>query len=200
MDADTLTKAGRFGAVAAAPLGAASLTMMVAGEATGASMSSSLAIAAGVAGLAATVALLLGLVWLHHATSDRMAGRGAGAMVVALVGAALTVGAVWSMVFVAPSLDARHPGLINEPLLGVVAGYIGSHAVLGVGVLAWAVAARRTGAVPRAATTLLIVGGVVCVTPLPARYLVVAVGLLVAARAASGAGAADASDRVAEPV
>ncbi len=184
MDADTLTKAGRFGAVASAPLGAASLAMMVAFEATGASMSSSLAIAAGVAGLAATVALLLGLVWLHHATSDRMAGRGAGAMVVALVGAALTVGAVWSLVFVAPSLDARHPGLIDVPFPGVVAGYIVSHALLGVGVLAWALVARRTGAIPRGAATLMIIGGVLCVTPLPARYLVVAVGLLVVARAA----------------
>ncbi len=199
MTHDTLTRAGRSGALTAAPLGAVSLGLMIFAETTGRSMASPLAVAAGAAGLAATVALLLGLVWLHADTRERSHGVGAGALLVALVGAALTVGAVWSLVFVAPSLGARYPGLLDEPLPGVVVGYVVSHLVLGVGILAWAVAARRAGLITPMAGRVLVAGGLLCMTPLPARYLVVAVGLLLVARAPGEMRGASMEDRTATP-
>lgn len=182
MTTDTLTRAGRSGALTAATLGAVSLGLMLFTEVTGRSMSSPLAVAAGAAGLAATIALLLGLIWLHQDSRDKAPGVGNGALLTALVGAALTVGAVWSLVFVAPSLGARYPGLLDEPLPGMVAGYIASHVVLGVGILAWAVTARQAGLITPTARTVLIAGGLLCIAPLPARYLMVALGLLLVAR------------------
>ncbi len=184
---DTLARAGRSSAFLAAPLGLVSLLLVIAAESSGAmaSMDAPLAIAASAAGLLSAVTLLLGLLWLHRATLPAMGNRGGGAMVAAVVGAALVVGATWSLVFVAPAFDARFPGLLVEPLPSVVAGYLASHTVLGVGVLLWAVTARRTGAVPRGIATTLIVGGLLCIAPLPARSLVVAIGVLLVARSAA---------------
>jgi hypothetical protein len=180
---DVVARAGRVGALLAAPLAVLSIGFVIVAEATGeaGAMDTPAAIAGGATGLLATVALLLGLVWLHARTVTRLAGRGGMAMVIALVGAALTVGAAWSLAFVAPAFDARFPGLLEQPLPAVVAGYLASHAVLGLGVIGWAVAARRAGAVSRGVGAALIIGGVLCLLPLPARYLVVAAALLVLA-------------------
>jgi hypothetical protein len=184
MENDTVIRAGRFGALAAAPLAVASIVLVIVAESSGAmtSMASPIAVVASSVNLVATLGLLLGLVWLHLHTRDRMDGRGGAAMVVALLGAALAVGAAWSMVFPAPAFDARFPGLLSEPLPAVVGGYVVSHAILGVGTLLWAVAARRTGTLSKALSTVLIIGGLLCITPLPARYLLVAVGLTLIAR------------------
>jgi hypothetical protein len=48
-------------------------------------------------------------------------------------------------------------------------------------VLGWAVVAGRAGVITRAATTVLVIGGIVCLAPLPGRFAVVAVGLLLMA-------------------
>lgn len=187
MHDDTFTTITRTAALAAAPLALVSIILIIAAEASGAmaSMADPLPVAGGIVGLAAACALLLGLVGLHLSTRHRMEGRGSGAMALALVGGGLTVGAAWSTAVVAPAFDAAFPGLLTEPLSAVVAGYIVSHAVLGIGVLVWAVIARRTGAVSKRAGTVLIVGGILCLTPLPARYLLIAIGTAMAVRAAS---------------
>ena len=184
METDTVVRAGRVGALLAGPLALLSIVLVIAAEVTGAmaSMASPAVITASVVALVSTLALLLGLLWLHAQTGTRMQGRGGGAMVIALVGAALTVGANWSMVFPAPAIDARFPGLLTEPLPAVVGGFIASNAILGIGTLLWAVAARRTGALSRGMSTALIVGGLLCITPLPARYIVIAFALTIAAR------------------
>lgn len=143
---DTLARAGRSGALIAAPLGLVSLVLVIIAEASGAmsSMNAPVVIAASAAGLVSAVALLFGLLWLHRVTAPAMGGRGGGAMVAAIIGAALVVG-----------------------------------------VLLWAVTARRTGAVPRGVATTLIIGGLLCIAPLPARSLVVAIGMLLLARSAA---------------
>lgn len=184
MENDTVVRAGRVGALLAGPLAVLSIVLVIAAEATGAmaSMASPAAVTASAVALLGTVALLFGLLWLHAHTRTRLGGRGGAAMVVALAGAALTVGATWSMVFPAPAIDARFPGLLTEPLPAVVAGFIASNAVLGIGTLLWAVAARRSGALSRGISTALIIGGLLCITPLPARYMVIAAALTVLAR------------------
>jgi hypothetical protein len=182
MHTDTLTKAGRAGALAAAPLGAVLLAVAIAkGASEEISMAAPSVIAANVFGLAATVALLLGLVWVHLRTREPLAGRGGIGMTLSVIGAALVVGSAWSAVFVATALDLEHPGLITEPLGGVVAGYVISHALLGIGILAWAIPARRAEVISRSASAVLIAGAIVCLAPLPARFLVVAAGLFVVA-------------------
>jgi hypothetical protein len=182
MNADTLTKAGRAGALTAAPLGAVLLAIAIAkGASEEISMAAPSVITANVFGLAATVALLLGLLWAHQRTREPLDGHGSLGMTIAIIGAALVVGSAWSAVFVAPAIDLAHPGLITEPLGGVVAGYVISHTVLAIGILAWAIPARRAEAITRSAATVLIAGAIVCLAPLPARFLVVAVGLLVVA-------------------
>jgi hypothetical protein len=182
MHTDTFTRLARGGALAAAPLALVLLAVAIAVGAGGQpDMASPVVIAANVAGLGATIALLLGLVWAHLHTRAALEGRGGLSMSVAVIGAGLVVGAAWSAVFVAPALELAHPGLIDEPLGGVVAGYVISHAVLGLGALAWAVTARRAGVLSRGAGWVLVIGGIVCLAPLPARFLGVALGLLLVA-------------------
>lgn len=197
MHEDTFSIITRRSAVAAAPLAIVSVGLIIAAEASGTmgSMAGPLPIAAGAVGLAATCALLLALVGVHLTTRHTMGGRGGAAMAVALVGAGLVVGAAWSTAIVAPAFDASFPGLLTEPLTAVVAGYVASHAVLGLGTLVWAVIARRTGAVTPRTGTVLIVGGLLCITPLPARFILIAIGLALAVRqSAPGAQAAVSSE------
>lgn len=187
METDSVVRTGRIGALLAGPLAVLSIVLVIAAEATGAmaSMASPAAVTASAVALVGTISLLFGLLWLHAHTRTPLRGRGGGAMVVALVGAALTVGATWSMVFPAPAFDARFPGLLTEPLPAVVGGYIASNAVLGIGTLLWAAAARRAEVLSRSMSTTLIIGGLLCITPLPARYMVIAIALTVFARRAS---------------
>lgn len=183
MEQDTFVRAGRLGAISSAPLGIISVGLAIAAEVSGTmqTMASPLGVAASITSIAATTALLLALVWAHLQTRVAMAGRGGAAMALAVAGAGLTIGAAWSLV-PAAAFDARFPGLLTEPLPAVLAGYILSHTVLGVGVLLWAVAARRAGAIPRGVGTLLIVAGLICIAPLPARYVVVSIGIALLAR------------------
>jgi hypothetical protein len=182
MHTDTFTRAGHAGALAAAPLVIVLLVIaFTVGGAEGKTMATPAVVAANVAGLAAALGLLLGLVWAHLRTREALDGRGSLAMTVAVVGAGLVVGSAWSAVFVAPAMELAHPGLTDEPLGGVIAGYIISHVLLGIGVLGWAVVAGRAGVITRAATTVLVIGGIVCLAPLPGRFAVVAVGLLLMA-------------------
>jgi general nucleoside transport system permease protein len=182
MHNDTFTRAGRAGALAAAPLGFILLVVaFTVGGAEGKTMATPAVVAANVAGLAATIGLLLGLVWAHLHTRAALDGRGGLAMTIAVIGAGLVVGSAWSSVFVAPAMELAHPGLTDEPLSGVIAGYIVSHVLLGLGVLGWAVVARRAGVITKAAGTVLGIGGIVCLAPLPGRFFVVTVGLLLVA-------------------
>lgn len=186
MRTDNVMRWGRRGAFAAAPLAVVGVALAGVAEGSAAGMASPMGIAGGVAVLAGATSLLLALLWLHLRTRQTMDGRGSGAMAVAIAGGALTAGAAWSLAFVLPGLEGSFPGLLEEPLPSVVAGYILSHAILGLGILVWAVVARRAGAISKGVSTVLIVGGLICVTPLPARFVVVAIGLLLAARRAEG--------------
>lgn len=184
MHEDTFSIFTRRAAVAAAPLAIVGVVLVIATEASGTmgSMAEPLPVVAGATGLAASCALLLALIGVHLTTRHAMGGRGGAAMAVALVGAGLVVGGTWSTAIVAPAFDASFPGLLTEPLPAVVAGYVASHAVLGLGTLVWAVIARRIGAVSPRTGTVLIIGGLLCITPLPTRFILIAIGLALAVR------------------
>jgi hypothetical protein len=182
MPTDTFTRLTRGGAFTAAPLSL--ILLLVAftiGGADDKTMATPAVIGASVAGLAAAVALLLGLIWAYLHAREALQGRGALAMTIAVVGASLVVGASWSAVFVAPALELAHPGLTEEPLGGVIAGYMISHVLLGLGVLGWALTAHHAGIISRGTGAVLTLGAIVCLAPLPGRFFVVALGMLLMA-------------------
>lgn len=182
MPTDTFTRLARGGALAAAPLGLVLLVVPFAvGGADDKTMATPPVVVASSAGLAAALALLLGLVWAYLSTREGLQGRGAPAMTVAILGASLVIGASWSAVFVAPALELAHPGLTDEPVGSVIAGYMIAHVLLGLGTLAWAFSARRVGVISNSTGTVLTLGGIVCFAPLPGRFIVVALGLLLMA-------------------
>lgn len=160
MHTDTFTRSACGGALAATPLGLILLLIaFTVGGADDKTMATPAVIVANVAGLAAALALLLGLVWAYLHTREELDGPGGLAMTVAVIGASLAVGATWSSVFVAPAMELAHPGLTDEPLGGVIAGYMISHVLLGLGVLGWAVTARRARVISKAAAAVLVIGG-----------------------------------------
>ncbi|MDQ3055050.1 MAG: hypothetical protein M3R66_14930 [Actinomycetota bacterium] len=56
-----------------------------------------------------------------------------------------------------------------------------SYSLLGLGGLLFGIASLRAAVPPRWTSIVMIVGGVVCFAPLPARYLVLAVAISLAA-------------------
>ncbi len=67
-------------------------------------------------------------------------------------------------------------------LTSVVVGFVMSYSVLGLGGLLFGIACVRAAVLPRW-TSVVIVGAVLCFAPLPARYLVLAVAISLAAAA-----------------
>ncbi|MBA3373850.1 MAG: hypothetical protein M3493_10145 [Actinomycetota bacterium] len=131
----------------------------------------------GVLGLIGAIALLIGLVAVYAYEYDRLTSLGVWGFIVALAGAAMSVGGLWSQVFVVPYLIAEAPQLLEQGAGPVMAGFILSYALLGLGGLVFSIATLRGRAFPRWSSIVAIVGAVLCLAPLPSRYFLFAIAV-----------------------
>lgn len=179
---DRLIKTARPIAMASGPLAvAAIITEFSAGGSPGA-IASTTGIIAAVLALSAVISLLFGLIALHAWQADHLPGPGLTGFVLATVGAVMTAGGVWSSVFVVPGLVDLAPDVLETGIPSVMAGFIFSYTLLGIGGLLYGIATLRGGVFPRGSAILLIVGGVICLAPLPARYFLLAIAISLVAR------------------
>ncbi|CAN5746092.1 hypothetical protein BH23ACT5_BH23ACT5_18490 [soil metagenome] len=145
-------------------------------------MASTTGIIAAALALGAVLSLLFGLVALHAVQGDQLSGLGSFGFVVALVGAVMTAGGVWSSVFVVPGLAEAAPSVLETGIPSVVGGFILSYSLLGLGGLLYGIATLRAGVISKGLAIFLIVGGVICLAPLPARYFLLAIAISLVAR------------------
>jgi hypothetical protein len=125
--------------------------------------------------LLAMVLLLVGLVALFVRQAEGFGGLGVAGFVLALVGTTLAAGALWSQVFVVPRLAEAAPEVADSGTGSVLAGYLISFFVFGVGWLVFGIATLRTRMFPRWVVILLLIGAVLSILPLPSRALIVQV-------------------------
>jgi hypothetical protein len=149
-------------ALIAAPAVVAGLALaVVAGITAGADAESS---PLAVASTALVLAGLLGV----GALAAALLGRGAGTAgpVIALLGTVFVVGGEWASLFVLPGLSSAAPHLLESGgLPGVPIGFVASYAVFAVGWVVTAVGLLRDGALPRWTAVLLLVGAVAAMVP-----------------------------------
>ena len=169
-------------AMASGPLAVASIVIEFSTGGSPEAMASTTGIVAAVLALLAVVSLLIGLVALHAVQADRLPGPGLTGFLLAMVGAVMTAGGVWSSVFVVPGLAEAAPDVLETGIPSVVGGFIFSYTLLGIGGLLYGIATLRAGVIPRGSAILLIVGGVICLAPLPARYFLLAIAISLIAR------------------
>lgn len=139
-------------------------------------------IAASLTGLAALTALCLGMPALAARHPELRHGVGYAGWVVASIGVVLAAGGQWAQLFVLPGLAEPAPDLATNGIGSVVAGYIASYIVLGIGWILTGVALLRGGNAPKALAWTVIVGALMCIPPLPVRFVVVAVAVSLLAR------------------
>jgi hypothetical protein len=135
---------------------------------------SGLGIASGVAALATMVCLAFALAGLLVRVPALRSGFGIFAWSLAMIGTVLAAGAEWQQAFVQAGIAHAAPDVYHRGLPALQAGYVLSLLVLGVGWLLVAVALLRAQAT-RVAGWLLIVTGVLCIAPLPNRFLPLAI-------------------------
>jgi hypothetical protein len=123
--------------------------------------------------LLALALLLIGLVALFVRQAEAFGVLGLTGFVIALLGTTLAAGASWSQVFVVPRLAEVAPAVADQGTGSVLAGFVLSFLLFGVGWILFGVATLRTGVFPRWAVILLIVGAVISILPLPSRALIV---------------------------
>ncbi len=123
--------------------------------------------------LLAMALLLIGLVALFARQAEAFGALGLTGFVLALLGTTLAAGAAWSQVFVVPRLAEVAPAVADQGAGSVLAGFLLSFLLFGVGWLVFGVATLRTRVFPRWAVILLIVGAVISILPLPSRALIV---------------------------
>lgn len=129
------------------------------------------------AALGSIIALLVALVGLFARLSERLGTLGVVGFVGALVATALGIGGAWTYVFVVPFLADKAPGVADESSGSLLAGFVISYLLMGLGWLVFAVAVLRTGMFPRWAVLLLMVGAVFTVIPMPSRTLILAIAV-----------------------
>jgi hypothetical protein len=123
--------------------------------------------------LLAMALLLIGLVALFGRQAEVFGVLGLTGFVLALLGTTLAAGAAWSQVFVVPRLAEVAPTVADQGTGSVLAGFLLSFLLFGVGWVVFGVATLRTRLFPRWAVILLIVGAVISIVPLPSRALIV---------------------------
>ncbi len=128
--------------------------------------------------LLGTVLLLVGLVGLYVRQSEASGALGLASFVVAFLGTALVLGAVWAQLFIAPFLATEAPAALNTEPTGTLAlGFTLTFALAAVGYLLFGIAALRARVYPRAAAIVLIAGAVISFLPIPASGIVLDVVL-----------------------
>ena len=169
----------RIAAAIAAVAALAGLGLGIAVESTARTpedaLASPMAIAAMAASLVGLVALVVSTVGL---ASSPVGGRvGTAGKLLAVVGATLTSGAVWSGLALGPWFATAVPADVAAPETLPALSSI-SYAVLGLGSVLLGIALHRERATAGWISALLIVGGILCLPPfLPARYTLVVVGI-----------------------
>ncbi len=123
--------------------------------------------------LLALALLLIGLVALFARQAEAFGTLGHTGFVFALLGTTLAAGAAWSQVFVVPRLSEVAPTVADQGAGSVLAGFLLSFLLFGVGWILFGVATLRTRLFPRWAVILLIVGAFISIVPLPSRALIV---------------------------
>ncbi len=127
--------------------------------------------------LLAMVLLLVGLVALFAHQAEAFGALGLTGFLLALIGTAVAAGALWSQVFVVPRLAGAAPSVVDQAGGSVLAGFLLSFLLFGVGWLVFGVATLRTRAFPRWAVILLIAGAVISILPVPSRALILEIAV-----------------------
>jgi len=119
--------------------------------------------------------LAFGLVALYVRQAEVSGTLGLTGFFLPLIGTTLAAGAFWSQVFVVPRLAVAAPEVADRGTGAVLAGFLLSFLILGVGWVRFGVATLRTRVFPRWAVILLIVGAVLAIPPFPSKALVLEV-------------------------
>ena len=120
----------------------------------------------------AMVLLMVGLTALFVRQTEALGALGLASFLLALAGTTMAAGALWSQVLVVPHLAEVAPEVADSGSGSVLAGFLLSFLLFGVGWLLFGAATLRTRTFPRWAVVLLIVGAVVSILPLPSRALI----------------------------
>lgn len=131
-------------------------------------------IGSSVAALAALLLLTLVLAGLPAAVPALRTRSGVVASIVAMTGTALVAGGYWASVFVQPGLAGIAPQAIRDGLPSLTAGFVASYTVMGLGWILVAITLTRSKVV-RASGWALGAAALLCISPLPFRYLPIAV-------------------------
>lgn len=142
-------------------------------------MSSPAAVSASWLSFVGTVAMLVGVIAVLLAVGDRLGAGGAGAGLIVVVGACMSIATAATLALVVPHLSMHAPDIAINPPAAVPATHIASGFVTAVGGIWLAMALRRAGVVPGWVRTMLIVVSVVGIAPLPARFLLLTAALSV---------------------
>ncbi len=122
--------------------------------------------------LLAMLLLAVGLVALYVRQAEAFGALGLAGFFLALIGTTLAAGALWSQVFVVPRLAEAAPEVADRGTGSVLAGFLLSFLIFGVGWVVFGAATLRTRVFPLWAVILLIVGAVLAILPFPSRALV----------------------------
>ena len=141
-------------------------------------VTSPMGIGSSVAALAALLLLSLALAGLAAALPMLRSGFGAIAWTVATTGTVLVAGGYWASVFVQPGLADVAPQAIRDGLPSLTAGFIASYTVMGLGWIMLAVALTRSKLVG-VSGWVLAAAALLTISPLPFRYLPIAVAAAV---------------------
>jgi len=171
MQLERIVAAARPFGAAAGPLALASAVGAVAAETAGGGMemAGSVVLLAGVLGLVGSLCLLISLAALLVATQEE-SRIGTASFLAVVIGAALSVGAAWSLAFVVPGLVDKAPALVNDPPASIPIGYIISYAILGLATLFVGIKLKRARIFSAPLSVAFIIGAVLCITPLPGRF------------------------------
>ncbi|MGA8258092.1 MAG: hypothetical protein WB767_16105 [Nocardioides sp.] len=183
----------RQAAKASGPLGVVALASFIGSlVATGGDSlelaTSPLSIAASVLGVTALIALTIGMFSIAADHPALHSGSGRVGWLIALIGTVLAAGGQWAQLFVLPGLAGPAPDLATNGIDSVVAGYIASYIVLGVGWLIVGITLLRSGAATKGLAWFLIIGAVLCIPPLPVRFVFVTVAVSLLARRTAARG------------